>query len=323
MAIIKPASVLKASVLKVAYQPFLSSTRTKQLTSILQSSIPYCNFLPIKNTSLNFPQEAQIVLISRGGKPFAPVYQRPSVDFPEYPDLANDLNESYETYQQHLTRWEEVQERFPLVLKELKRHFSDSVITNETFEKSLEDLSTTGEINNVDLDSIRETITSFHTLRTDLESLPYILERTQAASKVNAVQVFGSKTIRDREYLIERYRDHLDVARKNLEDRYQGMGMVTYPEDIGRPWILMPADPISAWANDFSYRVEKLIQAAQRRFLFTSDEREAALDEEAKGILMENRREISRSVQQIGDSELNAQDVLDMIKVELRDKKAK
>ena len=308
-------------MLNVVYQPFLSSTRTKQLTSLLQSAIPFCNFLPVHDTFLHFPQEAQIILLSRGGTPFAPILQRPSIDCPSYPGLREDLINSSKRYTELLAQWKDVQRNLPPLVEELRQYFSEQTIQKETFSKPLQVLAYTGEIK--DVDSMLQKIKLFRKLRRARDFLLPILEKTQPAAKLAAEKEFGIEKLRSREYVIERYRDHLDQARRNLEERYMGMGIVTYPESVDRPWVLLPPDPVAAWGQDFAYRVEKLIRAAKIRFLSTYDEQEMAIEQEAKEIISESPQKIALQAQRLLGGNVTAQDVVNKVKDELRAKKAR
>jgi len=174
-----------AQSLRIAYQPFLSSTRTRQLTSILQSSLPHYTFLPVTDTSLSFTQKAQIILLSRGGKPFAPAERRSSIDSTlnrNYRD--RDWRESSDQYRKLLDRWNQVQTELPPLVKQLQNHFSDRVIQKEAFDKPLKILEFIGEVE--DPDGLRKTIKKYRSLRRAQLFLYPILKKTQAPLKLAA-----------------------------------------------------------------------------------------------------------------------------------------
>ena len=285
--------------LRIAYQPFLSSTRTRQLTSTLSSSLPY-TFLPITDASLSLPAKAQIVLLSRGGKPFAPVYQRPSVDSASYKAFRQqDWLESSEKYEEFLTQWNQAQEELPKLLTSLRKHFSDQIIAKNAFRKPLQILTYTGDIK--DPEAVQKTIESYQTLLKAREFLLPILQETQTLAKISARKAFGLPHLRAREYLIEDHRDRLDLFRLELERRYMGMAMVRFPSVAEpKPWILLPEDPVAAWGLDFPYQVGELIRLARLRFLATEKEKEEALEEEAKNVIEDNVTAIIRNVRSRG-----------------------
>jgi hypothetical protein len=305
----------KSATLNIAYQPFLSSTRRKQLTSLLSSSLPYCNFLPINDTSLNLPNEARIILISRGGKPFAPVNMRPSIDSPSYPDILKDLNRSSQLYQKYLAKWEEIQSHLPGLLLALRKHFPERVIMNETFRTPLKTMAATGKIK--DVQQVRQLIERFRSLRRSQLFLHPILSQTRVTLKNEAQKAFGVDNLRRREYVIEHHRDRLDLVRFELEKRYMGMGRVAFPERVeARPWVLLPEDPVGAWGQDFPYRVGQLIRLAQVRFLATEEEKEMVLEQEAKGVIEDNTSQIAQNARILGITD--AEGVLKAVKDQLR-----
>jgi hypothetical protein len=278
--------------LKIVYQPFLSSTRTRQLTSLL-APLPH-TFLPIADTSLNIPSQAEIVLVSRGGKPFASIYQRPSPDSHIYRSKQErDWNTSSQKYKQILSQWDDIQRRLPPLIESLRQHFSDRVIQNQAFHAPLKILEYTNQI--PDPDALRKTIKSFRSLRNTQLSIYPILRKTQAPFKLAARQQFGFSNLRTREYAIEHQRDLLDLFRFELEKRYRGMALVRYP-DISepKPWILVPDDPVGAWGHEFAYRVNSLIDLARERFLMTTEEKDELLDLQAREIIEENEPALLR-----------------------------
>ena len=306
--------------IRIAYQPFLSSSRTKHLTSLLSSSLPY-NFLPVNDTSLkSVPAQAQIVLLSRGGKPFAPIAQRPSVDsYPHREFREKDWSTSSEKYQNLVTQYNKAQSELPALLTTLRKYFSDRIISKEAFHKPLQILAYTGEVK--DVDSLRQTIKLYRSLRRSQVSLQPVLEETKAMEKVEAHKAFGLPQLRAREYLIENHRDRLDLFRLELERRYMGMGMVRFPSVAeSKPWILVPEDPVGVWGMDFPYRVAELIRLARIRFSLSEEEKEIVLHEEAKKLIKENVEGILQKVEERGDT-VNPQDILNEVMAQLRREK--
>ena len=305
-----------AQSFRIAYLPFLSSTRTKQLTSLL-APLPH-TFLPINDTSLSIPPQAEIILLSRGGKPFAPAYQRTSIDSNLYhAKQERDWKQSSHQYKKFLNQWNNVQRRLPPLLKTLRQHFSDRVIASEAFYTPLKVLAYTGQVTPSDIDYLRTTIKQFRNLRrTQLYIYP-ILKKTEAPFKLAAREKFGFANLRTREYVIEHHRDLLDLFRFELENRYKGMALVRYP-DIAepKPWILVPEDPVAAWGVDFPDRVGELIELATERFLLEEDEKEILLDQEAREFIQENVPNFLRS----GD---NPERLLEQIKAKIREDKTK
>jgi hypothetical protein len=304
---------------RIAYQPFLSSTRTRQLTSTLSSSLPH-TFLPITNTSLSLPAKAQIILVSRGGKPFAPVHQRLSIDSTLYKRFREqDWWESSEKYEEYRSQWDQAQEELPKLLTSLRKYFSDSVIAKRAFHKPLRILTYTGEIK--DPEAVQKTIESYRSLLKARKFLHKILEETQALTKLSARKAFGLPHLRAREYLIEDHRDRLDLFRLELERRYMGMAMVRFPSVAEpKPWILLPEDPVAAWGVDFPYKVGELIRLAQLRFLATDKEKDEALEEEAKTVIGDNATGIIQNVKSRGDKVV-FEEILKEVMSRLREEK--
>ena len=304
---------------RIAYQPFLSSTRTRQLTSTLSSSLPH-TFLPITDTSLSLPAKAQIILLSRGGKPFAPVHQRLSIDSTLYKHFREqDWWESSEKYEEYLSQWNQAQEELPKLLTSLRKYFSDPVIAKKAFQKPLQILKYTGEIK--DPEAVQKTIESYRSLLKARKFLHKILEETQASTKVSARKAFGLPHLRAREYLIEDHRDRLDLFRLELERRYMGMAMVRFPSVAEpKPWILLPEDPVAAWGLDFPYQVGELIRLARLRFLATEKEKEEVLEEEAKNVIGDNVTGIIQNVRLRGDKVV-FEDILKEVMSRLREEK--
>jgi hypothetical protein len=306
--------------IRIVYQPFLSSSRTKHLTSILSSSLPY-SFLPVNDTSLSHAAQAQIVLLSRGGKPFAPIAQRPSVDFQPHRDLREkDWSKSSEKYQRFITRWNQAQTELPGLLATLRKYFSDRIIAKEAFHQPLQILAYTGEVQ--DVAALRQTIKSYRSLRRSQISLQSILEETHAMEKVAAHKYFGIPHLKAREYLIEDHRDRLDLFRLELEKRYMGMAMVRFPSVADpKPWILVPEDPVGSWGVDFPYRVEELIRLARIRFLLFEEEKEMVLREEARKVIEDDVDEILENFgEEEGDS-VNAEGILKDVMGQLREER--
>jgi len=306
-----------AKSLRIGYQPFLSSTRTRQLTSILQSSLPY-TFVPVNDTFLTFTQHAQIILISRGGKPFAPVEKRSSIDSRVYRDIRErDWTESSEQYQKFLSRWNEVEKEIPALVKTLQEHFSDQVIQKEEFRRPLKALKAAGVVENID--QLRQTIQSYRSLRREQLFLYPILKKTEAPLKVSAHSNFDLSQLQTREYVLEHHRDRLDLFRLELEKRFRGMALVRHP-DIAepKPWILMPEDPIASWGADFSERTEELIRLARYRFLLTEEEKEVEMDREAREALQEGFSGIRRM-----QGRIDIEKTLQQVKAQLRQDKAR
>ena len=305
--------------LRIAYQPFLSSTRTRQLTSTLSSSLTY-TFLPITDTSLSLPAKAQIILLSRGGKPFAPVFQRPSVDSTPYKAFReHDWSESSEKYQEFLTQWNQAQEELPKLLTSLRKYFSDQIIAKNAFKKPLQILTYTGDIK--DPEAVQKMVESYQSLLKARKFLYSILQETQTLTKVSARKAFGLPHLRAREYLIEDHRDRLDLFRLELEKRYMGMAMVRFPRVAEpKPWILLPEDPAAVWGLDFPYQVGELIRLARLRFLATEKEKEEALEEEARKVIEDNVTAIIRNVRLRGD-EVVFEEILKEVMSRIREEK--
>ena len=308
--------------LKLAYQPFLSSTQTKKLTSLLSSSLPY-NFLPVTNTSLHtLPPQAEIVLLSRGGKPFAPIRQRRSVDSYAYQEFRQkDWQQSSKKYETYVEQYTQIQHDLPHLLATLRKYFSDHILDQMDFGLPLEILTYTGEVE--DPDALRKTINAYIAARKLQRELYPILQESHALIKVAAHKAFGLPHLRAREYLIEDHRDRLDLFRLELEKRYMGMAMVRYP-DIRepRPWILIPEDPVAAWGGDFPYRVDELIKLAQIRFLATTEEKGKALEEEAKNVIEDDVEGIVQEMVKNGE-EVDFESLLEDIMWALWEKKTK
>ena len=305
--------------LRIAYQPFLSSTRTRQLTSTLSSSLPH-TFLPVTDTSLSLPAKAQIILVSRGGKPFAPVSQRPSVDSTSYKAFREqDWWESSEKYDEFLSQWNQAQEELPKLLTSLRKYFSDQIIAKNAFRKPLQILMSTGDIK--DPEAVQNTIDSYRTLLKARKFLQPILQETQTLTKVSARKAFGLPHLRAREYLIEDHRDRLDLFRLELEKRYMGMAMVRFPSVAEpKPWILLPDDPVAAWGLDFPYQVGELIRLARLRFLATDQEKEEALEEAAKDIIEDNVAGIVQNIRSRG-GKVVFEEILKEVMSRLREEK--
>jgi hypothetical protein len=306
-----------AQTLRIAYQPFLSSSKTRQLTSLLSSQLSY-TFVPINDTFLPNTREADIVLLSRGGKPFAPVEHRPSIDSQVYKGVRErDWQQSKAKYTKLLDRWREIEKRLPGVIDELRQHFSDRIIRKEAFEGPLRILAYTGEIKNVD--GMRKTIKSYRSMRRSQLFLRPILAKSQAPLKVAAREAFGFEHSRLREFKIEHMRDGLDLFRLELEKRYMGMANVRYPSITEpKPWILVPDDPVAAWGPDFPYKVAELINLARIRFMITPEEKEMVLEAEARAFTAENSQ---RLLQKQRRTDFNPEDILEQIKDHLRQDK--
>jgi hypothetical protein len=310
-----------AKTLRIAYQPFLSSSRTKQLTSLLSSKLPY-TFIPVNDTSLPDTRSADIVLLSRGGKPFAPVEQRRSIDSQLYRTRRErDWQQSGAKYTKLLQRWEQVETRLPTLLHALRKHFSERIIQKEAFDGPLRILAYTGEIK--DVKAMRQVIKSYRSLRRSQVFLHPILSKTQAPLKVEARKAFGTSHIRLRELTIEHMRDILDLIRMEMEKRYMGMANVRYPSITEpKPWILLPEDPVAAWGPDFQYKVDELIKLARIRFMSTPEEKEKTIEQEARAFIAENSHGLVRTYRRTGNK-VDAEELLEQVKNHLRDDKRK
>lgn len=310
-----------AQTLRIAYQPFLSSSRTRQLTSLLSSKLPH-TFIPVNDTSLPDTSSADIVLLSRGGKPFAPVEQRPSIDSQVYKRVRDqDWLQSSTKYNKLLERWQHVELGLPTLLGELRKYFSERIIQKEAFEGPLRILAYTGEIK--DVKTMRQVIKSYRSLRRSQLFLHPILSKTQAPLKVEARKTFGYNHTRLRELTIEHMRDRLDLVRMEMEKRYMGMANVRYPNITEpKPWILVPEDPVAAWGLDFPYKVAELINLARIRFMMTPEEKEKSLEQEAKIFVAENSQDLVRTQRRMG-KKVDPEEILEQVKNHLRDDKRK
>jgi hypothetical protein len=274
--------------LRVLYQPFLGSSRAKQLTSLLSPHIN-CNFIPATDTSLSLVPSADIVLISRGGKPFAPVRQYISVDTTVRTDIhaqERKLSGGGSPYAKFVSRWEKAEK---LVQKDingetpfmiLRRHFSPAEIDAVKFEERFRDLRRWEMVENVE--ALETAMKIWRKYKKAQEECMLFLGKTNGMAKYLAEKEFGLGRMKMREYVIEDHRDRLDLFRLELERRYKGMAMVKFPDETTRkPWILVPEDPIGAWGQDLQYRIGELVELAIHRFLSTNEEKEMYYKREA------------------------------------------
>jgi hypothetical protein len=314
------AQAIRDKALNIAYLPFLSSTRTKQLASLL-APLPY-TFLPITNTSLTVPPEADLVLLSRGGKPFAPVHQRPSIDSKNRSnDLRGDWIQSSKEYSEMCRQWGEIQRRLPLLVKNLRRHFSEQVIQSQGFSGPFKKLANNNEIPNVTV--LANQIKEFKRLRDRQLHIYPLMVKTAAPIKLAANEKFRYGKLRHREEVIERDRDQLDLFRFELESRFKGMAMVMFPtRKILRPFILVPEDPVGAWGEDFPYRVGELIELGRERFLLGSAEKEELLEQQAREVFAENAGTLLWA-QNVATQKRDKDEVLAQVKEKLREDKEK
>jgi len=299
--------------LRIAYQPFLSTSRAQHLLSRL-SSLPH-TFLPVPNTSLQFPPSAQIILLSRGGRPFAPVHQQITrTTF--ISARARDWSASGAKYYKLLERWDIINARLPILITKLRNHFSDQIIQKQEFDKIFRVLVYSGDIQ--DPSAVRAVINEYNSLRKEQLRIHPLLAKTHAAMKVNAHRSFGFERQRLKEYMMEDHRDMLDLFRLQLEKRFKGMGLVRFP-DIAepKPWILLPEDPEGAWGDDFPYHVSNLIDLANERFLMSPEEQEEVLEREAQEYIHENIHQLLR----VTTEGLTREELLECVKNKLREDK--
>jgi len=301
--------------LRIAYQPFLSSTRTRQLTSLLQSSLPY-TFLPAHDTSLSLPENAQIVLLSRGGKPFAPVERKSSIDSKVNRSFRQkDWEESSVQYQKYLDRWTQIQSQLPYLVTELQKYFTNEVIKTEAFKERFQVLKSTLP----DPEPLRDTIRKYQELRRSQLFLFPILKNTQAPLKLAAQSHFGYSTLESRERVLEQNREKLDVFRYDLERRFKGMALVKTSEVMEpKPWILMPENPVDAWGVTLPDRTDELIRLALYRFLLSEEEKEVELERESRELVHESLPGLRRM-----QGKVDIEETVTQVKEQLREEKAR
>jgi hypothetical protein len=301
--------------LRIAYQPFLSTSRSQALLSRL-SALPH-TFLPVPSTSLKFPPSAQIILLSRGGKPFAPAENFPSRT--AYKALRErDWNTSAGKYVKLLQQWEELNAKLPILVSRLRAHFPDEALQSRDFSIQLRRLMYTGDLK--DTDSVKELVRKYNSLRKAQLRIHSLLAKTQGHMKVSARRTFSFENLRLREYVLEDHRDMLDLFRLQLEKRYKGMALVRSPNIAEpKPWILLPEDPEGAWGETFPDHVSNLISLAQERFLMSPEEQEQALERDANEYLAENGHRLLR----IADEELTKEKLMQSVKEKLRNEKSK
>src|SRR5271169_4292751 len=274
--------------LRVLYQPFLGSSRARQLTSLLSTQLS-CTFIPATETSLSLVSSADIILLSRGGKPFAPVRQYTSVDSTVRSDIVaqeRKLSAVGTPYLKYITRWEKAEKLLqrdingeqPYTI--LQRHFSPAEIESVKFEERFRDLRRYDMVE--DVEAVEQAMKIWRRYKEAKEECMLFLEKTNGMAKHLAEKEFGLGRMKMREYVIEDHRDRLDLFRLELERRYKGMAMVKFPDETTqKPWILVPEDPIGAWGQDFSYRIGELVDLATQRFLSTNEEKEIFYKREA------------------------------------------
>jgi hypothetical protein len=300
---------------RIAYQPFLSTTRTKHLTSILQDALPY-TFLSVPCTSLAIPPEADIVLLSRNGKPFAPAVQRTSTDskFNKTTRL-RDWKESGKEYRRLMDRWREIENEMPVLVPQLRKYFSDRRMRKGNLNVALRVGAYTGEI--PDYENIRRLAMRFAQLRRWQLQIYPLVRRTRADIKVKAYDHHKYLHYIKREYVFEAHRDRLDLLRWKLGEQYKGMGLVQYPEtSAARPWILLPEDPIGTWGQDFPDRVDELVRLARTRFLLSTEEKEQELTFAALQFIKDNLHELKRRKIPLEDSDAIVKETMETIRTE-------
>lgn len=287
--------------LRVLYQPFLGSSRARQLTSLLSTQLP-CTFIPATDTSLSLVPSADIILLSRGGKPFAPVRQYPSVDTTIRSDIyAQERKHSAvgTPYLKHITRWEKAEKLLqrdingeqPYTI--LQRHFSHAEIESAKFEERFRDLRRYEMVE--DVDAVEQAMKIWRRYKKAQEECMIFLEKTNGMAKHHAEKAFGLGRMKMREFVIEDHRDRLDLFRLELERRYKGMAMVQFPDTKTlRPWVLVPEDPVGAWGQDCTEKIADLIELANVRFLATKKEKEMWLLQEAAKFMDEDLKDIDR-----------------------------
>jgi hypothetical protein len=263
------AAIHRFFSLSVAYQPFLSSTRNNRLTSILSTALPHYNWLPVEDTSLRLPLNADIVLLSRGGKPFAPLAQPITPKTLRDNKLRQqDWDDSSEKYISYVQKWRPYEKQLESLIQRLKQFFPEHVIASQTFEEYLRQAES--DISLKDQEKLRPIWQQYIELKESTKSLYSILETTKGIEKAHARKYFNPTTLRAREYVIEDHRDRFDLLRFELEQRFWAMAQVGF-RDTDRPpkpWILVPEDPISAWGEkNFPGEIQKLLLCAERRFL--------------------------------------------------------
>ena len=255
--------------LSVTYQPFLSTTQTLHLTSILSSALPHYHWLPVEDTSLRFDPGADIVLLSRGGKPFAPrAHPITAKTLRDSKLRQQDWDDSGEKYKSYVQKWRPHGKRLESLIDRLKQFFPEHVIASQTFQEYL--LENRSQISPQTQAKINPIWQKYIELRESTKSLYTILETTKAIEKAHARKYFNPTTLRAREYVIEDHRDRFDLLRFELEQRFWGMAPVGFrdTEAAPKPWILVPEDPISAWGEEnFPAEIQRLLLCAERRFL--------------------------------------------------------
>jgi len=258
--------------LRVAYQPFLSTSKTQYLTSILAENLPHYDWLPVRNTSLHLPSQADIVLLSRGGKPFAPHAEPLTAEtIRDRPLRTRDWEDSAEEYTELVKTWRPYGKRLESLIEILRSRFPKHVIFNQNFEEYLKGIPKS-EIPGEDRNQLRKIWTKYIKLKRATEPLETFLEKTRALEKAHAHKYFEPAALRAREYIIEDLRDRLDLLRFDLEKRFMGMANVLI-RDLSnprpaRPWVLVPEDPISAWGEEgFPTQIQRLLLFAEKRFL--------------------------------------------------------
>ena len=327
------------TVLRIFYQPFLSSTRTKQLTSILNSALPY-EFVPAPDTTLSNidPVDHDIILISRGGKPFAPVWQRDNIDSITYGSLSErDWKRSGEQYKLAMYAWEEgLQARLSKTVRRLRRYFSNQAVKRGDFKgANVIKIALQKQGHPREANRLFPLIQRFRELRSAQFRLYPMLKATDAFAKEFAREEFSLTHLTSKEMLIENQRDQFDEVRMLLEKRYKGMGLVkSYGQEeikqgeavqviqsedtVGaQPWVLVPEDPVGVWADSFPDEVDKLIQLANRRFLMDEEESADELEIEAMEMLEDRRHEIRRQLAESGE-EFSERDIIESLKGQLK-----
>jgi hypothetical protein len=263
------AAVHRFFSLSVAYQPFLSTTRNHRLTSILASALPHYNWLPVQDTSLRLPPNADIVLLSRGGKPFAPCAQPITAKTLRDDKLRQqDWDDSSDKYKSYAQRWRKYEKQLEYLIHRLKQFFPEYVIASQTFQEYLRREGS--NISPEDQEKLQPIWQQYIDLKESTKSLYSTLDTTKAIEKAHARKYFNPTTLRAREYVIEDHRDRFDLLRFELEQRFWAMAQVGFrhTDRHPKPWILVPEDPISAWGEEnFPAEIQKLLLCAERRFL--------------------------------------------------------
>jgi len=258
--------------LRIAYQPFLSTSKTQYLTSLLAANLPHYDWLHVGNTSLHLPSDADIVLLSRGGKPFAPRAEPLTAEtIRDQPLRTRDWEDSANEYKELVKTWRPYGRRLESLIKILRTRFPKHVIFSQNFEEYLKGVPKS-EIPGEDRSQLRKIWTRYIKLKRATEPLKTFLEKTRALEKAHAHKYFEPAALRAREYVIEDLRDRLDLLRFELEKRFMGMANVLIRDlsdpKPARPWVLVPEDPISAWGTEaFPAQIQRLLLFAEKRFL--------------------------------------------------------